>query len=42
MKDKRAIQMANGKQQISNGLPFALCHLNFEFPFCAQGREGRM
>jgi len=23
--------MANGKWQISNGFPFAICHLNFEF-----------
>jgi hypothetical protein len=25
--------MAKGKGQISNGLPFAIWHLNFEFPF---------
>src|SRR5208337_3963494 len=27
--------MAKGKGQISNGFPFALCHLNFEFLFRA-------
>jgi len=25
--------MAKSKWQISNGFPFALCHLNFEFLF---------
>jgi hypothetical protein len=29
--DKRANQMANGKWQISNGFPFAICPLPFEF-----------
>jgi hypothetical protein len=28
---KRANQMANGKWQISNGCPFAICDLPFEF-----------
>jgi hypothetical protein len=33
VKIRRAIQMANGKWQTSNGLPFGVCHLNFEFIF---------
>jgi hypothetical protein len=28
---KRVDQMANGKRQISNGCPFAICRLPFEF-----------
>jgi hypothetical protein len=38
IKDKRAIQMANAnsKFQMVYHLPFALCHLNFEFLFSAQ------